>query len=937
MRTLVLMLFFNFFILPKKGAVALCGLVSLSAAFCADNIPFSDAQAEYSGGAEGSFSYDQKGELLVEKNNGRGRVLIEFPEYEVAAGPDRVVVVSFRTSLWNYGSFLDLQAEVLAEGGSPSIVRSPQTTSVLLPDVGFESNKRFLVLPASKLSQNLKISLELLGNPSQIKVADIVVKDVSEGTRGIKEFPPDQQISTDAAEKLLKQRQSLSASVVHDGPQAFLDVKGKEVVPVLYTSHPEPPASQFQLFSKLGVKTQVVNIPVGPYQRLGAEIYPGVWVGKGQYNFQLLDDLVNRAIQSSPDAALVLSLGMTPYPSWGDENPDEVIANERGEKGVGIGPHNVAFRNERIDKQREYWCPSLSSQKYLADAQGFLNHFFAHIKQQPYYKAVTGFFVLGGDDGQWQPWARSGWKNRGDYSVAGIKGFQAWLRKKYGTEEVLQKAWGQDKYSFESVGVPSLAERAKPQPFLDPISDRAIIDYTAYECASKAILVDSIAGSIKALAEKPVLVGCYFQDQLYGHSFCYEESDRINSPSLDFFVSPLDYGPWRRAGWIGGEFSVSPDSLKLHDKLYLCELDFRTDGSRKTSEFYDYSVIGTLDQKEAFDSVNFRATGLMLNYGMGQWYYELAAGSFAVDYAQEGIERAVGIYEKSLDAKPSESKSRIAVFTDGTINSYISQPYQDPLLLPALSIARSSLFLSGASMAIYGIEDLMNPKLPEFSVYVFLNSWYLSSTQRQFIKENLQKKGKTLVWVGPAGYIDETGASLSRMSDIVGIDFAKEARFQKLQVESRDTAEKPFGSLLPRQGVAWPDLFGLNIKVEDRKAVPIGWYAGGNDVANAIKTNRDYTVAFVAAPGGLGPDLLNAICQYAKVPTESDFGNGVVLKNDILTLHGVAGGKTKVRFPRPVKLINLLEKQDDIACAEELAVDLKPGETKLFKVIENKN
>lgn len=931
------MLIFDLFSFPRKCCLLLSGVLflSITPVFCSANIPFQDAQAKYSEGAVGSLSHDENGGLFVEKNNGKGRVEIEFPEYELAPGPERLVVLSFRTSLWNYGSFLNLQAELVPESGTPASLRSAQTTSILLPDVEFEPNKRFLALPASTVSKTLKISLEVLGNPCQVKIDELAVRDLSEGVRGIKDFLSDVQIPADEAAGLLKEKQALSAFIEKSRPQAFLDVKGKEVAPVLYTSHPEPLASQFQLFSKLGVKTQVVNIPVGPYQRIGAEIYPGVWVGQGEYNFKLLDDLINRALQSAPDAALVLSLGITPYPAWGDENPDEVIANDKGEKGIGIGPHNVAFRTERVDKLREYWCPSLSSDKYLSDVQDLLIQFFAHAKQQPYYKAVIGFFILGGDDGQWQPWARSGWANRGDYSPAGLKGFRRWLQEKYGTEEGLQKAWGKKKdFSFDDVVVPTTAERAGSGPFLDPVSERALIDYTAYESTSKAILVDRIARTIKSLAEKQVLVGCYFQDQLYGHTFCYEESPRINSPSLDFFVSPLDYGPWRRAGWIGGEFSVSPDSLKLHEKLYLCELDFRTEGSRKTSEYYDYSVIGALDAKESFDAVNFRSTGLMLNYGMGQWYYELAAGSFAVDYAQEGIERAVDIYDEVLSAKEAKFKPRIAVFADGSVNSYVSPVYQDPLLMPALNIARSSLFMSGASMAIYGMEDLMNPKLPDYSMYVFLNSWYLSSEQRRFIKENLQKNGKTIVWVGPAGYMDETGASLSRVSDIVGMKFAQNATFRRLLVESRETAAEPFSRLLPRQGTAWQDLFGLNIKVEDKNAVPIGWYLGGNEVANAIKRNKDYTVAFVATPGGLGPDLLNAICRYSNIPTEADFGNGVVFKNDILTLHGVAGGQARIRFQKPVKLVNLLEKQDDISDTKEFVVDLKPGDTKLYKVSE---
>jgi hypothetical protein len=557
------------------------------------------------------------------------------------------------------------------------------------------------------------------------------------------------------------------------------------------------------------------------------------------------------------------------------------------------------------------------------------------MSQQAYYKSVIGVSLTGGDDGQWQPWARSGSENHGDFSPAGVNGFRQWLKQKYVTPEKLQQAWHDTSATFEAAEVPGIAARREGTPFFDPRKDAQVIDYLTFDCESKSRLVARLAKVVKNAAGKDFLVGCYFQDALYGRSFSYEESPRITSDDLDFFVSPLDYGPTRRAGWVGGEFSAAPDTLRLHKKLYLCELDFRTSASRFVSNNYDYSVLGRLESKREFDSVNLRATGIMLNYGMGQWYYDLASASFTPQYAKDGLAKTVDVYKQiALDptAPRPDLEPKVAVFADGRTNSYVGRTYQRDLLLPSLSSTRASLFLSGVTCAIYDIEDLTNPALPDYQVYVFLNSWHLDQAQRDFIESHLKKNGKTLVWVHAAGYLSDDGASDAQISAVTGMNIACRNTYETLEVEAAPAAPEPFDELLPRQGVAWEKLRGLRFVVEDTEATPIGRYSDTKEVANAVKTHPEYKSVFVAAPGGLGPDLLNAIVRYAGLIPTSHSGNVAVYRNSLLTLHGVAGGPVKVSLPQPASLTDLSDGAALPETSKEFTIDLNPGQTRLFKV-----
>ena len=364
--------------------------------------------------------------------------------------------------------------------------------------------------------------------------------------------------------------------------------------------------------------------------------------------------------------------------------------------------------------------------------------------------------------------------------------------------------------------------------------------------------------------------------------------------------------------------------------MFLTELDFRTETSGSVSREYDYNVIGRLDTPAEFDAVNRRETGLMAAYGMSQWYYSMSS-AFHSPYPLAGVREAVGIHNWAVRNNANRFTPEVAVFVDEEAASHISMQFADRVLFPSTSRERSALFLSGVPLDIYAMEDLTDPRLPPYKVYVFLTSYVLRESQRAFINTELKKDSHTLVWMHAAGYIGEQGLSTSTMSEAVGMTIRKaESSDYGLDVICAPSREPNFQSLLPVQVGDFLTCHSEKFSVDDPDAVTLGTYVKGGEPALALKRCPGWTSVYIARPGGLGPDLLHAIARDAGAFTLMAPGNAAATDGNILMIHGVAGGRQSVRLPFRADVQDLITNRLVADAVEQFDLDIPVQETFLF-------
>ncbi|MDD5706026.1 MAG: hypothetical protein PHR35_08880 [Kiritimatiellae bacterium] len=877
-----------------------------------------------------------KGEsLLAERKNGLGFAEIGTGYVPVAPATRYRVTVLLRTEAWNYGSFLSLNVYEYSQPAAKAPEArhtSPDEFAVLLPCRPDETIPRYASFTTAAETKAIRAVLVWQGNPAAISVHRLTVAPAAPEGRPLIPPPEDPLLPRETMLQRLAARPNAEARLKRVGSRLTIALNGKPVVPIIHETY--TPDVPYSLFDQAGVKFQVVPLTLGPYSwgEKGINIRPGMWTGPGEYDFTAGDEKCERVLRAAPDTCLVAGLVLLPYQSWGERYPDEVAQNEKGERAVVRFCHYYASRNTIEDREKEFFGHSLFSDVYRREMAAASEAWLAHARTMPYYKALVGVALFGGHDGQWGNWGYGA--NAADYSPAGTAAFRRWLTEKYGSDDALRAAWGRPDAALATASVPSIQSRAGADPFLDPVRDRPAMDYFTFDSDEKCRTLTILGEAIKRAAGKPVVCLSYYEDAFYGRrNNHWYEARRRRSPALDIFASPLDYGPFRRPGWVGG-IGGCLSSLRLHNKLFLTELDLRTETSAAGDAEYDYNVTGHLNTPQDFNSVNRRETGLATAYGMSVWYYSLANG-FHAPYAITGVKESVGIADWALRHRSKRFQPEVAVFADEASGAAVGLYAADSIHFPSTSRERSALFLSGVPFDLYAMDDLMERRLPDYKVYVFLNAYLVDSEQRRFIDRRLKRRGKTLVWMHAAGYLDERTRDPANVSRLVGMTIRKAEGSHALATQTVADPPDGFRNLLPCQGGDLPPQSGVKFYVDDAAAMPLAHYAAGGETAIAIRRLKNWTSVYIGRPGGLGPDMLHAIARDAGAFTLlSAPGNVAATDGNLLVLHGVAGGRIEARLPDEARVQDLVTGAELADGTSMLTLDLPVQETRVLGLVE---
>ena len=88
-----------------------------------------------------------------------------------------------------------------------------------------------------------------------------------------------------------------------------------------------------------------------------------------------------------------------------------------------------------------------------------------------------------------------------------------------------------------------------------------------------------------------------------------------------------------------------------------------------------------------------------------------------------------------------------------------------------------ALAASGVPFERHYLNDILaRPAFQDFKIYVFLQNAFLSQAERAAIREKLQNRNRTFIWVYNSGYVSEAGKSVAAMSELIGIRLATDEK-----------------------------------------------------------------------------------------------------------------------------------------------------------------
>lgn len=589
------------------------------------------------------------------------------------------------------------------------------------------------------------------------------------------------------------------------------------------------------------------------------------------------------------------------------------------------------------------YTQSFASRIWREQANGFLRAYIQQLSETGLLDRVVAFQVGAGHTGEWVKGETSMYDVCGDYSEPMRRHFRAWLRLRYRDDLVsLRKAWHAPAVTFESAEVPGAQDQlnARRYIFRDPLLEGRTIDYFRCLAESSADAVIDFCRTVKQATGGKKLAGAfygYLLDLAWNGGFFAERADSeystcqrsghlglrmvLNSPHVDFLVSPYSYG-YRGIGGDGPSM-IPTESARAHGKLVLIEDDTRT----HIGTDMNYARAATLAESVAILRRNFAGA---MTRGQGMWWL-----SSTVDAAREpafatllrDFER-LGKRLLSTDRTPA---SDVAVLVDDESFFYESSLHNFDV--PGIFQQRLwGLAHMGAPVDTFLLQDLVDGRLRPYKLYVFLNAFRLDAARRAALARNLRRDGRVALWIYAPGYVKDD-LSVDHMTELTGFKYAMGERSWGPMMHVSNYTHPLTKGL--SQDLSW----GTNSKlaplfyVDDPDATILGQvvYSQGNcRPGMAVRSFPDWTSIYVAAPN-LPAALLRNIARFAGAHIYSNEGDIIYASRELLGVHTVSGGTRRFQLPRAAhEVVNLFANRTVARDTAAFEVELPPASTELY-------
>ncbi len=707
---------------------------------------------------------------------------------------------------------------------------------------------------------------------------------------------------------VLDQEAYATASIIYENDHPMVSINGKLYPPIWYSCH------HYQNFSYDKYVNSAIN-----FRDAGVHLYVmgialgHVWTGHGQYDLESIDAWMKEALLLDPEAYVMFEIAGRTLPAWWiAEHPEECV--------VYLNEELPVTTNEQLYSR--FVAPSFASELYLDELKQFMKALVEYIDAKPWGKRIFAFRNDNGIYLEWHHWGME--QAMPDVSQPMQRYFKKFLRKRYGTDEALQKAWNNSTVTFDTAELANKQERLAAQAgdLMDPVKDIHAAD--SVRCVLQAIadFQQSTNHTLKETCKRRCLVGNYY-GYFFGMGYpavgWHLELERIlNSPDTDFNCQPPPYPSEARA-FGNGQFSRGlVSSYRLHGKLNIMEADTRTCAVPfNTNHSYTSTPVETVQLLT-------RDFGQALCSGIGFWYFDFGEGWYAMPEVREFLAKLRPIWED----RSADNSSAAEVLLIGDMDSVAYQANDDPrnAIFTFITNNRMELSHTGVPFDTILFSDLENPNLrQDYKVYIFINT-ILCTPERIALAERLRAQGKTVVWLDKAGYLNmKDGTSTAMTQKLTGF-----------QVECKDQDFEPELTCrdgIPRQGTYDTPISAKPLlAIQDAEADVLGSTAGVPSYARKRNAaggwsylatmpflkSRDYLEIFHDAG-------VHVYCEDTSIATYAN--------KSYLVVHTNKAGKYLLSFPHPCKLQQVLpEKQLLAEETQEYLLDAAPRSTYLLRM-----
>lgn len=711
------------------------------------------------------------------------------------------------------------------------------------------------------------------------------------------------------------------------------------------------------------------------------------WLKPGA--FDLFCQEAEILLKEVPDAYIMLRIGLHPPISWSDENPDETLTYSDGKKKKAV------LFTESFKAEYPNGIYSFCSQKWRDDAGAALVETYKKIEASPYADRVIGYFFAAGGTSEWYYLTPTEYTKKSNYCDSGgwiqttdtdydnvyadlspafKREFSLYLKEKYGTDENLKKAWRDDSVTIENPKIPDCDARyfvygvdydlkypsttysnAKTAQiptngtnigqFIDMDKRRDVFDFFRALHKGTANSVIHFGNIIKSL-NPDKLTGAFYgsagSTKFFGFSQIGSVDHILRSGKIDFLASPGVYENRAPGGFTGQRQNF--DSFRLKNTMFIVEDDVRTHMENPSYR----AAYGVYDYTDA-SNVMKREFGRNICQDTQSWWFDQILGS--------GRYKCPEIYELIADMQKiacdsyecdRRKNSEIAFIYDEESFHVISDESNQQLI----EIFRNyDADIVGAPSDRYLHNDMADPNMPDYRLYVFFNTLYLTDEEREVIKKKLSKNHATALFMYGAGIINpdrEISFSEKNTEDLTGIKTKREdgvfnAKFKVCSNHPIALALKDdvfYGDFDRKMQFNGSGYIGKVREIQsnilpliyedDPNSETVAYFADSRKSALSVKDNGSYTSIYCGSKY-VNSDVVRAVAAFAGCHIYCDTNDVLYVNKNYITFHAASGGEKVIKLPAEASAFEVYEKKHYSKNSKEIRFNIKRGQTLMFK------
>lgn len=835
------------------------------------------------------------------------------PETAVLAKINLPGVTSWRAPLFSveenqeYEASVDLVCEDLVAGAAVSLhlYRIDAQGNVQ----GFVSDlSRFQQIYAKNLPQTLKLrciaekdtrflrlEVKLAGNPVRVKILSYALTPYIEPPLfgGIYD-KPDPQPEREAVLRALATVAPTECRLAHENGNTFLVLDG---APIPYKAYRG--SYDYKLMGEHGANL-IITHDHGSTLYVRKPWDKEASLGNGQFDFQRVEDNLLRIHAADPKLRVILRVGCDPDHAWLDAHPENILVNEQGVRGISRGGSFMGFiSGHQVNTEaQERWAWTYASEECQQYIIAGMNALTSFLKNSPAGKIIAGFCLGGGHDGQFVQW-KYGDPEAGhaDYSASYQVALRAWLAEKYGNDAALQDAWGDPDVTLQNACVFTGAEWRSKQYFnSDKGLDRKIVDCRTFLSISTARMLRRFGQTLKDGMGRPCVVQTWYSSPVWRQTSRLALSE-LAKGGIDIVAQVTDYAPPRLPRAPGGAANFSIAAAELRNLLYVQELDHRT---WRTQMIGGWAYTAYPKDAAEFRTQILRDAGATLaSGGKGFYYYDMFGSWYHDPEAMEIIRATYHMVDWAASQRGKVPRTEIAVFMDEPDRLHYEGAANG-------GTAMKSLRTCGLTPDIFMLEDILNPALPEYKLYLFFSPLTIRPEQIAAIQQKACQPGKVVMLIGPAGICGPLKAAKPvlaafglQVEDVFSPPSGEVVAFaENTQHPLLENCRGRLGTLGPQ--IKDDQVFYLHqplwARIIDPEAVVLGHWLGTSEPGLVCKAVGEHTLIYTPQIGGACAQLLHNAARLAGIEPYAQPGNAVYVGHGIAMGHRL-GDPINLTFP----------------------------------------